>query len=431
MVPGAGAAVAYYEITIISDTAGDFQGNGALDLAFVHLGEKFAYNPDQNAGKTVVDIRLEVRSLGDLQSLGNQAVRYEFHYKTGGTASVSSVTASWAVGATGSAPKPEVQGSGYSTADSIVIRIDAEAAGIAAGSAITESWATTALVSGDTTVVQDVAPHDNKNAPQASNEAPETFGAPYTASGGFPFITVESVAPLAQYSVEGGEVTYSFQFQVAAGVADDKVLVFFSPAPGWKIVPSRGVDEPEPRGEFTNVQGGDTLEFSFTMSHGGKPPPGTLQGLVMEVISLSGGHVLVDTTTTVSGAKITLPSYTFTLKTPGPFKAESASSLLVEISSLSAGGLVEGAEVSADFVFQNKLEQTVFGSAKGKGQYEFDYNFPQPGAWTVDAYVSSLSPSPHQEFTVEVEKKGGLSPGVGPALVVLTFLLPLGRRRDP
>ena len=46
--------------------------------------------------------------------------------------------------------------------------------------------------------------------------------------------------------------------------------------------------------------------------------------------------------------------------------------------------------------------------------------FPSAGTYTVDAYLSNLQPSPHQEFVVNV-KGGGMSPGPGP-LVVLAAL---------
>lgn len=418
-LPAVGAKGAFYEKTVAPDTNEDFGGNGALDILAIHVAEKFAYDLDAGTGQDVMDFRFEVRKLTDLQSLGNQAVRYDIHFKVDGADKTASISAIWTVGASGAAAKPTLTGSGYATADSIVVRLPTAELGLNAGSSVTGLWGSTNLVSGDTVVIQDVAPYDNKNAPAPPGATP-TASTPYEIQGGYPYIVVRALSPLTRYSVRGSEVRYEFDFRMAEGISGDRIIVLFPSAPtGWEITPSHGTAGPPPVGQVSNVDGGSTTPFFFSAASAQSPPAGVDVPILMEAITLSGGHAIIQTLTTVTEDRVTSPAYDFELLTPGPFKTGQASIASARITT--AESLV-GQEVSADLLVGGKLQATVVGVAREAARYDFLYTFPAPGTWTVDVYVNSLAPSPHQAFQVLVEKEGGLAPGpelVGSALLGL------------
>lgn len=433
LAPVGAAKVAFYESPLITDTANDFGSNGALDIAAVYVAEKFSYNQDTRTGLDVVDFRVELRAIGEMRNLQSQAVWYNVNFKAGGANQNLTVTATWDPnsGKPVVTPKCDPGSSttcGFATADSIVLRTTSAAAGIFEGAVLADSWASSALATAAAPVYQDLAPHDNANAPSGQSPTPDGYGARYVATGGFPFFVVDAENGLFQYSVLGAEAKFEYEFHIAAGVAGDKVLVLFQVPEGWDLTPSRGTAGTVPLGEFSNVDGGATLAFSFTIQNDQGVEEGVTVPVVMEVVSLSGGHEVVQATVEVSGPKIADPEYTFSLQTPGPFKAGKASVLKAQVVGQSEGP-IDGGSVDADLVYQGDVITTVAGVGKGGGTYEFTYSFPNAGDWTFDPYLSDRQPSPHHEFVVHVSKKGGLAPGPGLALLVVALGLVLGVAR--
>jgi hypothetical protein len=187
---------------------------------------------------------------------------------------------------------------------------------------ISDVWAFSSTVVGGQTFVHDAAPQDNSNSPSVSAVKPSVPLLSYNALGVFPFITVEPMTPLEQYSVNGAEVQYKFQFFSHPELKDDNIRVRFQIPEGWTLSPSRGSTGADPEGQMSGGSNGEPVEFAFTASATGIVNDGDVATIVMDVITDAGGHVQILTHTTVSGPKISDANFTLDLTSKGPFKAE-------------------------------------------------------------------------------------------------------------
>jgi hypothetical protein len=417
----------FFENVVVEDTDGDFQTNGALDIVGVHISEKYQYDSDKQQGQDTLTLRIQVRKLSDIQC--TTVIRYDVAFKVDGAAknfyagvttlSPSDRNACALVGADSSG-NVSVRGS----EESVYLILGRDQVGAPVGSVLSGFYATSAIMTQAQKIPGDVAPMDNTNAP--SDTAPTTGLKTYTSVGTYPFITAIPTTPIQQYSVGGSEVEYNFDFVTHPDLKDENIRVRFDFPTGWTISPSQGRTGNDPEGQLTASNGGLPRAFSFTLSSSGAASEGDQVSVIMEVITDSGGHLLIPTTTTVSGAKIEDPSLNFTLLTPGPFKSGETSPVRFKVANES-GPIA--AVVSVDLILKDKRVSTT-ALTLADGVYSGTVNFPSEGTYTLDAYLSSLKPSPHQSFVVKAED-GGFAPGLPVwSLVVLLGGIALWRRRQ-
>lgn len=426
----------FFEAVVVEDIEGDYlaPGNGVLDIVGVHVSEKFAYDPDRRAGDFEYVFRFQLR---ELTMACPARIRLDVNFKVDGD-SKPPIFARIMTPSTGDAACQVLPdgGSGPVTIvrglASVEVAVPQSSLGVASGIAGANLTAFTAqsfqLVDegGQNRVSHDVAPHDNQNAP--SNTLPTTGLKSYTSIGVFPFVTVAPVTPLERYSVNGGEVKYIFQFISHPDLSDDAIRVLFTIPEGWQLSPSQGTTGANAEGQLTGGSAGQPRDFAFTASSNGLVNEGETYDIFMTVITQSGGHVFVPTRTTISGPRISDPNYTFELLTPSGLVAEESNEIRFSVGT--ALGPLEGARLSIDISKPGGAHQTVDATSVGNGTYKAVYTFPAEGTYILDVYVSSLKPSPHQEFTVEVGGGSAFASGLA-WLGALTALGAAFLRRRP
>lgn len=413
----AGAAQ-YFETAVARDTANDFQSHAALDLVAVYFSEKFQFNKDDRTGADVLVIRWEPRSLA--QHTCGSTARYEARLKAGGQARTlyAGITSTPSTGSDSCVIRA-ADGSGIVKVNdtSIMLTVPRSTLGVNVNDTITGICALSAVMAPAPVgqpEYQDVVPHDNTNAPQSA--CPTTLPS-YTLRGVFPFVTVEPVDGLFRYSVNGGEVEFDFNIASHPALTDDQINVYFDVPDGWSVAPSQGTTGSDPVGSFTGGSNGVPRPFSFSVSNTQGASIGDTAQIGMLVISDSGGQVNLTALVEVSGEKIEDPSLNVELLTPGPFKAGETSEVRVRFA-YDADAL-SGATVKMDLIQGTKRVGTFAATEKQNGTYAALVQFPGAGAYTLDAYLASERPSPHQAFLVQVEKSGGLLPGLSGWMTVL------------
>lgn len=413
LVPSVAAKPAprFFETVVVEDVDGDYAapGNGALDLVGVHVAEKFAYNPDQRQGDFSLVVRWETRAPREMQC--GSTIAYSVQFKVGSATKTVEAQQTSPPPPGNAACIPVPTAPAILTPFGIEIGVSSATLGIAPGTNITGFVGWTSTVSGDQKVRQDVAPYDNRNAPYAPNEPLPSAGLrSHMSIGVFPFVTVAPVTPPEQYSVNGGEVKYIFQFISHPELSDDAIRVLFAIPEGWQLSPSQGTTGPNPEGQLTGGSSGQPRDFAFTASSNGIVNEGEAYDIYMTVITQSGGHVYVPTRAVISGPRISDPNYTFELLTPSGLVAKESNEIRFSVGT--ALGPLEGARLRIDVSKPGGARQTVDATSVGNGTYKAVYTFPGEGTYILDVYIASLKPSPHQEFTVEVGGGGAFSSGL-------------------
>ncbi|HLE47138.1 MAG TPA: hypothetical protein VI818_02485 [Candidatus Thermoplasmatota archaeon] len=413
------------EVTVVTDTEGDFMADGALDIVAVHIAERYRYILDEKRGDDVVAVRFELRSHNDLKC--NTAARYDLVYDAGGPKTIAGgMSSAFSTGSNGCVPQPN-DITGKTTIDStgsLVVTVAKATLGLVDGAELKGLYAISYSSSGGQAVAQDVAPHNNNNAPQSA--PPPTGRQNYFLKGTFPYVTVAPSTSLNQYSVGGQEVKYSFKVATHPELRDENIRVRFQIPPDWSVAPSQGTTGADPEGQFTAANDGTARDFAFSLSATGIANEGDVVPVIMEVITDRGGHANITTLTTVSGAKITDPNLTISLLTPGPFDTGTSE---VRMSVANATGPLNNIRFALE-VTKPGHRSTYEAENVGNGTWKALVNFKDAGSYTVDAYVSSVKPSPHQTFVVQVEE-GGLAPAPGmPMILLLVAGLALWRLRS-
>ncbi|MBI2077631.1 MAG: hypothetical protein HYT80_04555 [Euryarchaeota archaeon] len=417
------AAANFDETTIVTDTADDFAGDGSLDIVAVHIAERYRYNVEERRGDDTIAVRFQMRSVDDLKC--GSAIKVELTFMAGGQAKkVAGGVANAFAGQAGCVKSAnDITGKTVFDATSITVIVAKAALGLTDGTSLTGIYAISYLVSAAQDVGEDVAPHPNQNAPQS---APPTSGMlSHVLVGNFPSVTVTPITPLEQFSVGGQEIKYQFAFASHPMLRDENLRVRFTMPQGWTVSPSQGRTGADPEGQLTAANDGVPRDFSFSLSATGIAEEGDVVPVLMQVISDRGGLVNVTTLTTVSGAKIPAPNPTIGLLTPGPFETGSQERRL-SVANLS--GPLSNIRFALE-VTKPGQRATYDAEALGNGTFKATVNFKSEGSHTVDGYISSLRPSPHQQFVVQVED-GGLAPGPGvPLFLVVVGLAVLALRR--
>lgn len=438
-VVSAAATPNFYEGVVIEDTDGDFAAAGHLDIVALYVGEKFGFDPEKKVLKgNQVGFRLEVRDIGSFGvPFCGVEVMYRIQLKVDGVDKNATVhlTSPPGTDAKNCIATPGTGSTGPISliGNSIVLTLPSESLGVVPGSVLSDFWAYSMASNGPLTgnaMAQDTAPGDNRNAPTGAPLAPSESLGSYTAVGVFPFITAVPLVPTEQFSVNGGEVEYAFQFFSHEQLSDDNIRVRFEIPDAWTLSPSRGTTGVDPEGQLAGGSGGTPVEFSFTTSATGIVNEGDVAAVVMHVITDAGGYQQVIATTTVAGPKISDPNLTFDLTSKGPFTAEESSTIRFSASHPTID--LAGQTLSIDVYSGTRRITTLTAKPVGGGVYEVVYAFPSDGEYRLDVYISSMKPSPHQEFTVSVEK-GGLAPGPGFVTILLVALLGVAGylRRNP
>lgn len=422
LVPTVSAAATpqFFETVVVEDTDGDFEGRGWVDIVAVYVGEKFGFDPEKRILKgNHALFRFELAAIQPLTC--SVVYRYDVEFMVDGAAKNATATMSTSAPSTGQDSCSLKPGAGTQIiGNSLVTAVPSDSLGIMPGSVISEVWAHSSIVGPAGLITQDVAPFDNANAASPSATKPGGTLLSYTAVGVYPFLRVVPLTPTEQYSVNGGEVEYAFQFFSHEAISNDNIRVRFEIPDGWTLSPSRGTTGADPEGQLSGGSAGSPVEFTFTTSATGIVNEGDVANIVMHVIADSGGYERINTITTVSGAKITDANLTFDLASKGPFKAEDASTIRFSASHPTID--LAGQALSIDVYQGTRRITTLTAKDVGAGVYEVQYSFPDAGEYRLDVYISSMKPSPHQEFTVSVEK-GGLAPGPGFLTILLVGLL--------
>jgi hypothetical protein len=433
-VPSASAAAtpSFQETVVVEDTDGDFAGREALDIVAVYVTETFGYDPEKKIllGNNVV-FRIEVVS-PDAVTCGTMA-KYEVLYKVDGAEHNASASVFNNPSNVQSPCSPAVSPGANRVGNSLIVVMPAASLGVVPGSQLTDFWARSSVGpynGAGSFTDQDIAPNDNANSPSPPGTVPTEGLLSYTSIGVFPFINVVPSVPTEQYSVNGGEVEYAFQFFSHEGLSSDNIRVRFEIPEGWTVSPSRGSTGKDPEGQLSGGSGGTPVEFTFTASSTGIVNEGDVANVIMHVITDSGGYQKVVTTTTVSGAKISDANLTFDLQSKGPFTAEETSTIRFKAEHPTID--LAGETLSIDVYSGTRRITTLTAKPMGAGVYEVMYSFPGQGEFRLDFFISSMKPSPHQEFTVNVEK-GGLAPGPGFAMILLIAFVGVAGylRRNP
>lgn len=428
--PASAAKPAYFESVVAKDTANDFGSNGALDIVAVHFAEKYRFNKDDRTGEYVLVIRWELRAISD-HPCGTTA-RYEATFTSGGQARnlYAGMTSTPGTGNEG-CRLTAADGSGTVKLNdtSISLTIPAKSIGLAPNATVTGICARSAVMAPAPVgqpQYQDLVPFDNSNAPMSA--CPTTGLPSYTGKGIFPYVTAVAPDGLFRYSVNGAEVEFSLQVASHPAISGDQINVYFDIPDGWSVAPSQGTTGSSPVGSFTGGSGGTPRPFSFTVSNTQGASVGDTAQIGAAIISDTGGLVNLTALVEVSGEKIEDPSITVTLLSPGPFKAGQTSE--VRVSFGYGNDTIVGEQVKLDLMQGTKRLSTFVATEKGNGTYSALVQFPGAGTYTLDAYLSSLTPSPHQSFTVQVEKSGGLlpAPGLWSLILLLTGAALLRRR---
>lgn len=438
VVPSASAAATptFFEATIVEDTADDYAGRSWADIVAVYVSEKFAFDPEKRIMKgNFLIFRVELGS-PDPPIPCTTSVQYDIHFTVDGAEKLVTGVVATDSPASQSNPCGRIPGAGGSApvqflGSSLIIAVPSADFGLVPGSVIGEVWASSATIGGPSPIVHDIAPFDNTNTPSGQAAKPAGPFLSYTAVGVFPFLQVVPLTPTEQYSVNGGEIEYAFQFFSHEQVSNDNIRVRFELPDGWTLSPSRGTTGADPEGQLSGGSGGSPVEFTFTLSSTGIVNEADVAEVVMHVITDAGGYAQIKTLTTVSGAKITDSNLTFDLSSKGPFRAEDESTIRFSASHPTID--LAGQALSIDVFQGTRRITTLTAKDVGAGVYEVTYTFPDAGEYRLDVYISSMKPSPHQEFTVSVEK-GGLAPGPGFMTLLLVGLLGvagyLRRNRD-
>lgn len=433
--PVAAAEAFYYETTIITDAPDDFSTaahNGALDIVGVHVSERYSLSgggyASGGAGSEVIWFRVEVRDRGQFETYtGNVPVEYTLGFKVGGQEVVTTVrmTQTCSPNPTqGIVCTPPAVEAPHFTTDTlgIVFVFPREATGMLPGVAITDVYAASATVQGETPAYQDVAPSDNANRPAGGSLDASEFGGPYTLVGSFPFFTLERTSPLLRPVVAGGTAEWNYRLTMHPqhnGL--DRIILQLAGPPGFTFENNVGND-------FVVSQPGEVVDMTITGKAPATAQPGepTTVGLDVAILQL-GGHQTDSFATQVTGPKATVPEITFNLDTPGPFTAGDLSTLKATVLRNEAPMARFG--VSYDFIQAGAVVATVRATESADGVYDANYVFPSSGEWTVDVYVSELAPAPHQEFSVTVKgAEGAPGPGLG-VLVALAAAVVFTRRQ--
>ena len=426
-IPSASAAATptFFEGTIVEDTEGDYSGREWADIVAVYVAEKFAFDPEKRIMKgNFLIFRIQLASQAAPIPC-TTSMQYDIHFTVDGAEKVVSAVVATDSPASQNNPCGRIPGPGGTApvqflGDSVIMAVPSADFGVVAGSVIGEVWASSAVIGGPSPVVHDIAPHDNANTASGAAEKPAGPFLSYTAVGVFPFLRVVPLTPTEQYSVNGGEIEYAFQFFSHDQVSNDNIRVRFDIPDGWTLSPSRGTTGADPEGQLSGGSAGSPVEFSFTLSATGIVNEADVAEVLMHVITDAGGYEEIKTLTTVSGAKITDSNLTFDLASKGPFKAEDESTIRFSASHPTID--LAGQALSIDVFQGTRRITTLTAKDVGAGTYEVVYTFPDAGEYRLDVYISSMKPSPHQEFTVSVEK-GGLAPGPGFLTILLVGLL--------
>lgn len=441
-VPGteAGPSPNFYERILATGDVDDYApANRALDLDTLYLSETFKFDPDELTGVDVVTIRVAPKAFSDLQlcspKIGNSAqricgIRYDVYFEAGGRQHQVNATYEWSGG---DPPGPEVVWANApvrANATSVFFSLPREDFGLHPGTLIQRLWATSSLVEEDQTTLHDRIPGDNKNTPaEAHPEFAGLFAPDQRLEGTFEFFQVEAISPLHQRSVRGDDARYDFLIVPSPGVQNDRITVLWDAPLEWAVIPSRGETSGRPTGQLLDVSAGERIEFSFTARARDLVEPGQHYGILMHVISFSGGSHLVPVTLAVTEERYESPDHRFRLESAGPWRAGQPAAIRIAI--LDAQGVARvDAPVGADFFHEGQLVATAPGTLRD-GAWDVTYSFPKAGPWRLDAFLADLEPAPHQTFNVQVE---GARNAPGPDLV-LAVLAPAGllawRRRGP
>lgn len=411
------AGSAFYERIVLTDEPDDYAANGGLDIVAVHASEAYSFDFERRTEKdgNTVNFRIEVAALDALVS--QTTPRFHLFLDANGSAQNlwvdlvyeggSGGCQCWTVGSTSAG----VTGGMNST--SVSVRIPYSLFGSSVGAELGGVWAATSLGGGEDRVFQDVAPMDNGGLPAGGPETPSPGStANVTLEGPFPYVQLVPKGSLERFSAEGAAVTYPFQVEPHPQLNGEMVMMFFEIPAGWTVEPSRGSSGANPTGQVTNLNGGTQLGFDVTVSAASFPELGTEAVVNMTLVSTSGAHQTVEMVTSVSGPKLNSSEYQFDLMSPARAEAESTTKLEFRVLLANGSALPAGAAVKVDMMRQGEVVETVPTTADGNGTYIASYAFPSEGEWTADAYISNLRPSPHQEFTIQVES-GGVLPGPG------------------
>ncbi len=419
----------FFESVIVEDTDADFAGQGHLDIVAVYAGEKFVFDPEKRILKgNHILFRFQ---LADTAVNCGTLARYDVEFMVDGAAKNATAFLTTEAPGIGDSACNKKPGAGTQLIGaSLLVAVSSESLGIAPGSVISDVWAYSSIVAPTGLTVQDIAPQDNANTPSGQATKPSGTLLSFTSVGVYPFLRVVPLTPTEQYSVNGGELEYAFQFFSHEAISNDNIRVRFEIPDSWTLSPSRGTTGADPEGQLSGGSAGSPVEFTFTTSSTGIVNEGDVANIVMHVITDSGGYERINTVTTVSGAKITDPNLTFDLASKGPFKAEDASTIRFSASHPTID--LAGQALSIDVYQGTRRITTLTAKDVGAGVYEVQYSFPDSGEYRLDVYISSMKPSPHQEFTVSVEK-GGLAPGPGFMTILLVGLLGVAGylRRNP
>lgn len=428
--PAAAAKAAFFETTAAIDTANDFSGNGALDIVAVHFSEKYRFNKDDRTGEDVLIIRWELRAISG-HTCGSTS-RYDVSFTSGGQVRNHYASITSNPGGDDSCIVKAADGTGAVKLNetSVTLTIPSSSVGLAPGVLLTGICAKSSAMAPAPVgqpQYQDVVPLDNANAPMSA--CPTASLPSYTGKGVFPLVLVEPIDGLFRYSVNGREVEFDFNVSSHPALSGDQISVYFDAPDGWALAPSQGTTGADPVGSFTGGANGAARRFSFSASDNRGTAIGETVLVGMNVISDSGGHVNLTAIIEVTGEKIEDPAIRVSLLSPGPFKAGQSSEVRFHFAY--DNDTIDGQAVKVDLLQGRKRVATFVAVEKGSGIYAALVQFPGAGTYTLDAYLASQTPSPHQAFTIQVEKAGGLLPA---STGVATLLLIAGgawlRRRQ-
>jgi len=423
----ASISVQYFERTAATDKEADFDaGNGALDIIAVHVSERYSYDSGNRTGNETLQFRIELRQRDAIRQMPPEnngpngieltPIEYTLGFSAGGKD--RTFTARLTQFCTLAAPpqgsgldcrEPKMTAPNFSTKDGgVTFVINRAKEGLPVGTAISKVWAASATVTQGQATYQDVAPKDNANQPEATEPQPPANDKSLVLEGTFPFLTMTLLSSAQQYAVPGGPASFVLQFRTHDKLNGiDHVFLDFKAGPGWTFDGNLGTD-------FVTTAGGQVIEYEFIAKAPAFASPGQDVPIIVNASTQSsGGHASLPVSVRVSGAKVDAADYVFTLETPGPFKAESASVFRWKIER--DGAPLEHYKVAADFILNKKaVDSPVGAEEKEPGVYEASFTFPSGGSWTVDPFIIELQPSPHHEFPVDVQSaKGGLLPGFG------------------
>jgi hypothetical protein len=419
------ASPAYFEKQLFTDASNDINVGG-YDILGVYATERFRFQFD-TAYVPLGDgifFRIVPRNIDENPNSG--LMRYHIHYTLNGQSRET-----WAdVGVDQGVAVVKESNASFAQVKNkeVIIVVGYDMATLTTPS-VTSVWAATSAIVGPQRVWFDVAPRDNQGAPAGTSAtAPATTGS-YTIRGPFPFVRVDPASPLRLNSVQGAEVRFAFRVVPDANVSGELVRFLFTKPAGWAIEPSRGEGGANPIGSLPNI-GPLPVDFSVSVNAPLAPPIGTLVAFPMEMVSGSGSHQVFNLTVNVTGPKILDPNYSF--QAASALKAKQGETARLLFTVLNDGAALDNESlVSADFIKDGQVVATVDGRRQTPEAHEIAFNFPSEGDWTIDVYVSSLKPSPHQEFAIKVSSGGvaGLPGPSGPLVVLALVALALVLRR--